>query len=70
MLHHSLGGGINFCFFASLYCACLGLNALLALQTKEGGNTGIKSKKRAINCCYETKITAPILMSGVYTSSA
>ena len=56
MLHHSLGGGSNFCFFAALYCACLGLNALLALQTKEGGNKGIKSKKRATIAATKQKL--------------
>ena len=30
--------GSNSCFFAALYCSCLGFNALLALPTKEGGN--------------------------------
>ena len=59
----------SFCFFAALNCSCLGFNALLALLTKEGGIKGIKSKKGAINCCYETNISSPILMSCVYSFS-
>ena len=60
MLRHSLVGAVIFIFFAALYCSCLGFNALLALTTKEGGNKGIKSKKGAIKCCKEIKITAMI----------
>ena len=57
--------GSNF-FFAALFCAPLGFNALLALpryergnkgsNIKEGGNKGIKSKEEALNCCYNKKI--------------
>ena len=46
--------GVTFLFVA-LNCSCLGFNGLLALPTKEGRNKGIKSKKGAINCCYENK---------------
>ena len=53
---HSLGGGVFFCFSATLYCPCPGFNGLLALRTKEGSNKGIKSKKGAIKCCDETKM--------------
>ena len=48
----------NFVFLAALYCFCLGFDKF-ALQTKEGGNEGIKSKKAAIKCCKENKIAAP-----------
>ena len=53
MLRHSLGGVVIF----------------VSLQhfMKEGGNKGMKSKKGAINWCNETKISSPILMSGVYS---
>ena len=47
----------NFVFFASLYCSCIGFNALLALPTKEGGNKGIKSKKGAIKWCKKKQNT-------------
>ena len=52
----------KFSFFAALYCSCLRFEALLVLQAKEGGNRGIKFKKVANNCPYETKIIAPKLM--------
>ena len=36
--------GNNNYLFAALYCSCLGFNALLALQTKEGGNNFLLGK--------------------------
>ena len=35
--------------------------------TKEVGNQDIKSNKEAIRYCKERKITAPILVCGVYS---
>ena len=51
-----IGRDSNFVFFGALYCSCLGFNTLLALLTKEGGNTGIKSKKGAMKCCKALKV--------------
>ena len=36
-------------------CSCLGLNALLALPTKEGGNKGIEFKKGAVLLCVHSQ---------------
>ena len=47
----------------------LDLMPCLPSQHREGGNNGIKSRKGAMKCCKENKITAPILMCGKYKFS-
>ena len=49
----------NVSFFAAFYCSCLGLNALLALKTKEGSNMGVVY---FITFIYFCKICSPLLM--------
>ena len=41
--------GESFFFLVAFYCSYLGLNDLLALLEKEGGNTGIKFVYKGVN---------------------
>ena len=50
-------------------CSCLGLNALLALPTKEGGNKGIEFKKGAINAVQRKKIYTEEFSLGILNNT-
>ena len=65
MLRHALGGAVIFVFFAALYCSRIGL--LPCLQARGTRDKGSKFKKGAMKCCKENKITALILMRGIYS---